>query len=204
MEQRFKTSEQDIDLLPLREFIEREGEAVAYRRGDQMEREGDPTRWFAFVTEGCFKYITYGLSERLRVGDRRSGIERAHITWFSFEGEYVGDYPAFLYGRPAQATIEAMMPSRVLRVTGEQLRQFFGQNIETMELRALIGEHILSQYEARYQDLHRTTARERYDLLMQRCPGIVDLLDLQDIASFQNVHPNTISKIRRDITFDGR
>ena len=193
MEQRFKTSGQDIDLLPLREFIEREGEAVAYRRGDQLEREGDPTRWFAFVTEGCFKYITYGLSD-----------ERAHITWFSFEGEYVGDYPAFLYGRPAQTTIEAMMPSRVLRVTGEQLRQFFSQSIETMELRALIGEHLLSQYEARYQDLHRTTARERYDLLMQRCPGIVDLLDLQDIASFLNVHPNTISKIRRDITFDGR
>ena len=70
MEQRFKTSGQDIDLLPLREFIERVGEAVAYRRGDQMEREGDPTRWFAFVTEGCFKYITYGLSD-----------ERAHITW---------------------------------------------------------------------------------------------------------------------------
>ena len=69
MEQRFKTSGQDIDLLPLREFIEREGEAVAYRRGDQLEREGDPTRWFAFVTEGCFKYITYGLSEILRVGE---------------------------------------------------------------------------------------------------------------------------------------
>ena len=116
----------------------------------------------------------------------------------------MGDYPAFLYDRPAQTTIEAMMPSRVLRVTGEQLRQFFGQSIETMELRALIGEHLLSQYEARYQDLHRTTARERYDLLMQHCPGIVDLLDLQDIASFLNVHPNTISKIRRDITFDGR
>ena len=53
-----------------------------------------------------------------------------------------------------------------------------------MELRALIGEHLLSQYEARYQDLHRATARERYALLMRRCPGIVDLLDLQDIASF--------------------
>ena len=36
MEQRFKTSGQDIDLLPLREFIEREDEAVAYRRGDQL------------------------------------------------------------------------------------------------------------------------------------------------------------------------
>jgi len=46
-----------------------------------------------------------------------------------------------------------------------------------------------------------STPRERYDLLMQRCPGIVEHLDLQDIASFLNVTPKTISKIRKEITF---
>ena len=71
-----------------------------------------------------------------------------------------------------------------------------------MDLRCLVAEHLLSQARARYTDLHRATAHERYDLLMQRCPGIVDHLALHDIASFLNVHPNTISKIRRDITFD--
>ncbi len=86
MEQKF--SNNNLDLETLREFCEREGEAVFYRKGDQMEREGDPARWLAFVTEGCFKYVTHGISERLRVGDRRSGIDRAHITWFSFEGEF--------------------------------------------------------------------------------------------------------------------
>ena len=50
---------------------------------------------------------------------------KAHITWFSFEGEFVYDYPTFLYGRSSQATIEAMMPSRILKVTGQQLEQFF-------------------------------------------------------------------------------
>ena len=191
MEQRF--SNESIDLVTLREFCEREGEAVMYRRGDQLEREGDPARWLAYVTEGCFKYVTHGLSD-----------DREHITWFSFEGEFVVDYPTYLYGRPAQTTIVAMMPSRVLRVTGEQMRQYFDQSKETTELRAVIAEHILCQFRSRYLDLHCTTARERYDLLMQRCPGIVGLLDLQDIASFLNVHPNTISKIRRDITFEGR
>ena len=62
-----------------------------YRRGDQLEREGDPARWLAYVTEGCFKYVTHGLSD-----------DREHITWFSFEGEFVVDYPTFLYARPAQ------------------------------------------------------------------------------------------------------
>ena len=191
MEQKF--SNNSIDLQMLREFCEGEGELVEYRKGDQMEREGDPSRWFGYVTEGCFKYVNHGISD-----------DKEHITWFSFAGEFVTDYPTFLYGRPSQTTIVAMMPSRVLRVTGQQLEQFFDQSKDTMKLRAIIAEHILDQFQSRYIDLHRTTARERYDLLMQRCPGIVDHLDLQDIASFLNVHPNTISKIRRDITFESR
>ena len=191
MEQRFSNNSLDLEMLW--EFCEREGEAVTYRKGEQIECEGDPARWFAFVTEGCFKYVNYGLSD-----------DKAHITWFSFEGEFVVDYPTFLYGRPSQTTIEAMMPSRVFRVTAQQLEHFFDQSKETVKLRAVVAEHILSQFRLRYIDLHCSTPRERYDQLMQRCPGIVNLLNLQDIASFLNVHPNTVSKIRRDITFDGR
>ena len=191
MEQKF--SNNTLDLETLREFCKREGEAVIYHKGDQLEREGDPARWFAYVESGCFKYVTHGISD-----------DREHITWFSFEGEFVVDYPTYLYARPARTSIVAMMPSRVHRVTGEQMKQYFDQNKETMRLRAIIAEHILFQFRSRYLDLHCTTARERYDMLMQRCPGIVKLLDLQDIASFLNVHPNTISKIRRDITFESR
>ena len=116
MEQKF--SNNILDLETLREFCKREGEAVIYCRGDQLEREGDPAQLLDYVTEGCFKYVTYGLSD-----------DREHITWFSFEGEFVVDYPTFLYARPAQTTIVAMMPSRVLRVTGEQIKQYFDLSI---------------------------------------------------------------------------
>ena len=78
MEQRF--SNNSLDLETLREFCRREGEAVTYRKGDQLEREGDPARWLAFVESGCFKYVNHGISD-----------DRAHITWFSFEGEFVVD-----------------------------------------------------------------------------------------------------------------
>ena len=189
MEQKF--SNNSIDLQVLREFCEREGEEVSYRKGDQMEREGDPSRWFGYVTEGCFKYVTHGISD-----------DREHITWFSFAGEFVTDYPNCLFGRPAQTTIEAMMPSRVLRVTGEQVMQMYCQNMETMKLRSVVAEHLLNQKHARYLDLHRATARERYELLLRRCPGIVHHLALQDLASFLCVTPNYLSTIRKDITFE--
>ena len=87
--------------------------------------------------------------------------DKAHITWFSFEGEFVCDYPTFLYGRPSQATIEAMMPSRVLRVTGQQLEQFFNQNMETMKLRAMIDEHILSQFRSTRSFLTHPTLQRK-------------------------------------------
>ena len=191
MEQKFGIN--SIDIKVLREFCEREGKEVTYRKGDQLEREGDPARWFGFVTEGCFKYVTYGISD-----------DREHITWFSFEGEFAGDYPACLDGRPSQTTIKAMMPSRMLRVTGEQVMQMYCQNMETMKLRSVVGELILRQHRACYLDLHRATARERYELLLRRCPGIVHHLALQDLASFLCVTPNYLSTIRKDITSEAK
>ena len=188
MEQRFGIN--SIDLQVLRDFCEREGESVTYEKGEQMEDEGEAARWFGFVTDGCFKYVAQGIND-----------SREHITWFSFAGEYVGDYPACLDSRPSMTTIEAMVSSRVLRVSGEQMIRLFRQNIETMELRAIIAEHLLDQARARYLDFHRTTPRERYELLMGRCPGIVEHLQLNAIASFLNITPKTISMIRRDITF---
>ena len=38
MEQKFNNNR--LDLQMLREFCEREGEEIAYRKGDQLEREG--------------------------------------------------------------------------------------------------------------------------------------------------------------------
>lgn len=189
MEQKFGVN--SIDLQELCDFCEREGETVCYQKGERMECEGEPSRWFGFVTKGCFKYVTQGISDG-----------KKHITWFSFEGEYVGDYPSCLKGNPSQTTIEAMMPSSVLRVSGEQLMQLFNQNMKSMELRCIIGEHLLNQARARYLDFHRATPRERYDLLLHRCPGIVEHLPLHAIASFLNLTPQQLSRIRRAVTFE--
>ena len=193
MEQKYNTSGLSAEMARLRAFCEQEGEAVGYRKGELLEREGEPAQWIAYIESGAFKYMTKGISDN-----------RVHTTWFSFEGEFVADYPCVLSGKPSLATIEAMMSCRVWRVSGDELLQFFRRDIKSMELRAVIGEHMLNQFKARYQDFHRATPHERYNQLLSRCPGIVDMLDLQDIASFLNVHPNTISKIRRNITFDDR
>ena len=96
------------------------------------------------------------------------------------------------------------MPSRVFRVTGEQFVNWFRESSDRMELRCIIGELFLSQIKSRNLDHYRATARERYELLLRRCPGIVEHLPLNAIASFLCVTPQMLSKIRKDITFDSQ
>ncbi len=189
MEQKFGTN--SIDIQVLREFCEREGKVVSFQKGERMECEGKPSQWFGFVTKGCFKYVTKGISDN-----------KEHITWFSFEGEFVGDYPSCLSGNPSLTTIEAMMPSNVFMVSGKQMKQLFNQDMTAMELRSIIAEHLLTQARSRYLDFHRATPRERYELLLRRCPGIVEHLPLNAIASFLNLTPQQLSRIRKAVTFE--
>ena len=62
MEQKYNTSTLESELARLREYCEQKGEVIDYRKGEQLEREGDPARWLAYVERGCFKYVTRGIS----------------------------------------------------------------------------------------------------------------------------------------------
>ena len=106
----------------------------------------DDIEWFNVSTrEIRFKKQDEQLFKKLMKNYHKEGLEFRLGENFLFEGEFAGDYPACLDGRPSQNTIKAMMPSRMLRVSGEQLVDFFRQDVEKMELRSVIAEHLLCQ-----------------------------------------------------------
>ena len=191
MEKRYNTAEHGIELEELLDFVRQHGETVSYDKGERLTCEGEPAQWWAFVEKGYFKYTVSGISD---------GCE--HVTWFSFEDEFVGAYPDVLDGGKAQFSIEAVVPSSVVRISGEQLRQFFFQDFKTMQQCLLMTAHLLKQFQGRYIDLHRATPLERYEMLLQRCPGITHDLPLQSIASFLNITPQTLSRIRKNIALN--
>lgn len=177
-----------FDPQKLRDFCKREGKKVRYHKGEQIEQEGYPAKWFAFVEKGYFKYV------------KRDAIDdKEHIFWFSSEGDFLADYPACLYGQPALTTIEAMSSSHVYRVSREQLMMFFRQDMESMELRSVIGEYMLHQLTERYLSFYFSTSLKRYQLLQERYPDILKRTSIKDIASLFNITPKTISLIRHEI-----
>jgi hypothetical protein len=67
-----------------------------------------------------------------------------------------------------------------------------------------VANHFISQYHSLIIALHCATPRERYEMLLKRCPGIVQHLPLNAISSFLCITPQMLSKIRKGITFEAR
>ena len=123
-----------------------------------------------------------------------------YCTGFAFEGEFVADYPNCLSGEMSEVTIIAGTSSKVFQIPGKDLCSLL-DSTSLKDLKQTISDHLFSQIYAQYLDNYRMTTRERYKLLLLRCPEIVQNISLKDIASYLKVTPTTISNIRREITF---
>ena len=185
----FNTYKEGLDLELLREYCIRHGEVRTFLRGEAFEDVGEPAQWVAYVERGCFKYMVHNKEE-----------EKDYCTGFAFEGEFVADYPNCLSGEMSEVTIIAGTSSKVFQIPGKDLCSLL-DSTSMKDLRQTISDHLFSQIYSQYLDNYRMTTRERYKLLLLRCPEIVQNICLKDIASYLKVTPTTISNIRREITF---
>ena len=191
-QQHFNTYKEGLDLEFLRRYCEEHGEVRTMERGETLEDVGEPAQWVAFVEHGCFKYMVHNDEEG-----------KDYCTGFAFEGEFVADFPNCLDGNASEVTIEADMPCQLRIISGAELQHLFDSDPEMMLVNVEILKNLFKMVYARDLDHYRYTARSRYRRLLERCPGIVQQLSLKDIASFLNITPVYLSKIRKEITFGG-
>lgn len=179
-----------MDLQFLKKYCEENGTLRQMLRGESLEEMGQPSRWIGYIRKGCFKYFVHNKTDG-----------KDYITGFAFEGEFVADYPNCLYGRSSQVTIEANMPCELYVIDGKVLARIYEQNLDMMCRGKNIIEALFMQTYERFLDHYRLDTRSQYERLMSRCPQVVQQLSLKDIASFLNITPQMLSKIRKDITF---
>ena len=178
----FNTYKEGLDLEFLRECCMEHGERRTFLR-----EAGEPAQWVAFVERGCFKYMVLNAYKG-----------NVYCTGFAFEGEFVSDFPYCLDGDVSEVSIEADMPCEVRVISGQELQALF-DNDPKMDVKIL--KNLFKMVYGRDLDHYRYTARSRYRRLIDRCPQVVQMLSLKDIASLLNITPIYLSKLRKEITF---
>ena len=189
-EKHFNTYKEGLNLEFLREYCMEHGEKRVMERGETLEEAGEPAQWVAYVERGCFKYMVHNDEEG-----------KDYCTGFAFEGEFVADFPYCLDGDTSEVTIEADMLCEIRVISGKELQALFDSDPKLMQHNVNILKNLFKMVYARDLDHYRYTARGRYRRLLERCPQVVQILSLKDIASFLNITPIYLSKLRREITF---
>ena len=148
---------------------------------------GKTGRFIGFVKTGILKYI---------VTDS-DGNE--HIINLEFAGEFVADFPDSIYGIPSKVSIKAISPCEIYCVSTGMLRNRMYADSEFQFIVSRTSEKLFRQVYERLIESYTIAPRERYEQLVAKYPGLFEMFQLKDIASFLRITPGHLSRLRKEI-----
>ncbi|MBP5770661.1 MAG: hypothetical protein J6W75_04790, partial [Bacteroidaceae bacterium] len=111
------------------------------------------------------------------------------------------DFPYCLDGDVSEVSIEADMPCEVRVISGQELQALFDNDPKMAKMDVKILKNLFKMVYARDLDHYRYTARSRYRRLIDRCPQVVQMLSLKDIASFLRSTSGRFARRRTSLLF---
>jgi len=137
-----------------------------------------------FVVKGAFRSFV--------VGDTGND----HTISFAIEDWWITDYNSYIYQKPATMFVVALEDSVLLQLNLEKEQHLKKSNhkFETI-FRIMAGRGLAFQQRRMISNLTQT-AKERYDLFLEKYPEIVQRLPQYALASFLGMTTEFLSKIR--------
>lgn len=126
--------------------------------------------------------------------------DREVTSWFMKESDFIISIVSFYTRQPAQEYIELLEDSVLWSITYEQLQQLYDAFPEFNKVGRLLTERYYVLSEQRAQNLRMQSARERYAQLLTDFPAIFRRVPLKYIASHLGLSPETVSRLRADIS----
>jgi AraC-like DNA-binding protein len=158
--------------------------AIQLQEGQHLLRQGDKCNYMYFIREGAM--MAYSLHKHKKI-----------TTYISVENEFVSSLSGLYGTQPSREAIVAVEPTLVLGVHTDILQDWYKRFFDL--------NYIIRQvYEDYYRDAQERThvvrvgnASERYHYFVRSKPGYIDRLPLECIASFLDMKPETLSRIKK-------
>ena len=92
--------------------------------------------------------------------------------------------------------VEAMCGAAALVVTGGRLEAVYRTDAAHERLGRTMAEHMLAEVYERLLERYAASPQQRYEALLERCPDLLQMVSLRELASYLGVRPETLSRIR--------
>lgn len=159
-----------------------EMEEIAYPKGAFSVCEGDrdPYVWF------------------VKTGFTRAYVERElkDVTlWFASAGELVN----ISYRDIAAYNLEMVEDTVLLRLYASKMEELCEHSLELSNWMRKLLDYYLREYENYFINDSWSDAREQYETLMRTRPDLFQRVPLKHIASYLQITPQSLSRIRSSI-----
>jgi CRP-like cAMP-binding protein len=162
-------------------------EKMETKKGEILVNEGKIARHLYFVLSGYARVFHF-----------EKGIEITnHLASENF---FITAYNSFTTKSPAEETVQAISECDLLRISKENLDRLYKQSHNMALFGIVMSDRYLVFNNQRAKDLITLTAKERYLKLLYEEPHILQNVPLQYISSYIGIEPQTLSRIRREIS----
>ena len=156
---------------------------MKFQKGDTILEEGKVCRALYFVEKGMVRQYYYK--------NKKDVTEH-----FSFEGRIVFCIESFLKQEPSRLIVEALETTTLYAIPYDGLHTLMVRNQEIEMLYRKILEHIAISSQEHADSQRFENAAERYDRLLREKPEIILRAPMVHIASFLQMTPETLSRVR--------
>lgn len=152
-------------------------------RNEYLITQGKICRHLYFLEQGCLRGFYH--------------LENKEVThWFGFENDFVTSFHSFITQEPAVENIQLVEGCVLWSISKDNLTALFNQYQDIERLVRIAYEKYYIRLEERFVNAQFRTATERYQLLLQQSPHILDRMPLGHVAAYLGISQETLSRIR--------
>lgn len=161
-------------------------EKVELTKGYLLTSEGKVCNHVYFLERGCVRGF-YNLDGK-------------EITyWFAFENSFVTSFYSFITRNPGVETIQLLEDSILWAISYKDLQELYSTHPDIERLGRVMHERYYVMLEERFLSNHFKEARDRYEILLNNSPHILQRVPLGYVASYLGITQETLSRIRNKV-----
>jgi CRP-like cAMP-binding protein len=173
------------------ELITNSFEKSTFFKGQFLLRESEISDKLYFISSGLIVEY-YGV---ITANDSYKEI----LTQISGEGSFFYSSSSFINGKPSTRQVKAIENTAVNYISKSKLEELYLQVPKFDRIARILTEQYLADAENRLELRENTNNKEKYLAFLERYKMVNNRLKIKEIASFLNMTPETLSRIRRNI-----
>lgn len=162
-------------------------EEVRFKKKETIVREGNKNTNLYLIKQGIWRGYFH-----------KDGIDTT--IWFASEGEAAFSIWGYMDNAYSQVTIEAMSDSIAYCIPRSALNELYNSSIGLANLGRSLMEHQFLSQETWLISAGSPRAKERYLTLIKEMPELLQHVPLKYIASYLWITPQSLSRIRAELT----